>query len=347
MFVFRQGCALDFFTNKELQEDDTARVSIDAYMSRRNGTRPTRNFSASPSMETKRSPTEQENFTANATGRKKTEEGWSDRHVSIVKDTIYGTLASIAWGALESAHSAKKPAAANPPNSIPRTRCVDDRSLDLKLTPKPRNCSVPRKSSPQACAPPTENKTQLGATEATLQDRLIQESAAVKNVGESTLAQEGTAILSNGSPFLFNEQYVVKPPRSSIEFGWHTVSLVVIVFPVFKHQSCASPRGKAACRKERLAPYLSDIDNAFSLQYYYFLHIVENRRGASPANPDGKNGRGHMCAEIRAPEVAFILCRTPLVGTCFVAGRAGATCDVCLRSGSSQPFVRQRVASVG
>lgn len=25
-------------------------------------------------------------------------------------------------------------------------------------------------------------------------------------------------------PLLFNEQYVVKPPRSSIEFGWHTVS---------------------------------------------------------------------------------------------------------------------------
>lgn len=24
-------------------------------------------------------------------------------------------------------------------------------------------------------------------------------------------------------PLLFNEQYVVKPPHSSIEFGWHTV----------------------------------------------------------------------------------------------------------------------------
>lgn len=39
--------------------------------------------------------------------------------------------------------------------------------------------------------------------------------------GPETLADAAAA--ADGKLLLFNEQYVVKPPQSSIEFGWHTV----------------------------------------------------------------------------------------------------------------------------
>lgn len=40
---------------------------------------------------------------------------------------------------------------------------------------------------------------------------------------ESHAAAGAAGAAADGNLLLFNEQYVVKPPQSSIEFGWHTV----------------------------------------------------------------------------------------------------------------------------
>lgn len=45
---------------------------------------------------------------------------------------------------------------------------------------------------------------------------------------ERSAAAETHAAAADGRLLLFNEQYVVKPPQSSIEFGWHTVRGVIM-----------------------------------------------------------------------------------------------------------------------
>lgn len=87
---------------------------------------------------------------------------WDDRHVSVVREVIFGTLARLAWDALRSA------------GEFTATRT-----------------------------------------------KKVHGSAAVLGAGPARTA--GKEELRR--PLLFNEQYVVKPPHSSIEFGWHTASL--------------------------------------------------------------------------------------------------------------------------
>ncbi|CBJ32529.1 expressed unknown protein [Ectocarpus siliculosus] len=157
-----KGCALDFFTNNELPEDDEARTSMAKYMSRRNGRR-RRRFPGGndihPSVEKAPPPGDSRGASRDGggtmSGLSTTSPscgggGWTERHLSVVRDTIFGTLAALAWDALE----AERSAAAD-------------------------------------------------------------EEDAVRNPDASGAGERGGLLL-------FNEQYVVKPPRSSIEFGWHT-----------------------------------------------------------------------------------------------------------------------------
>lgn len=149
-----QGCALDFFTTRSLTENDEARVSMGEYMSRRNGTcRHQSGKSENSSVTTSSSPA-----SPPRSARREDSAGvttantppnnvdsptppWTEKHVSVVRDAIFGTLAGFARDALKEEPSAAKTHAAG----------ADERLL------------------------------------------------------------------------LFNEQFVVKPPQSSIEFGWHTV----------------------------------------------------------------------------------------------------------------------------
>ncbi|CAN0344593.1 unnamed protein product, partial [Ectocarpus sp. 8 AP-2014] len=83
--------------------------------------------------------------------------GWTERHLSVVRDTIFGTLAALAWDALEAERSAAAAAA-----------------------------------------------------------------AATEDGDDEVRNPDAAGAVKRGELLLFNEQYVVKPPRSSIEFGWHT-----------------------------------------------------------------------------------------------------------------------------
>lgn len=165
----QQGCALDFFTTRSLTENDEARVSMDDYMSRRNGLRrhqsdtssvtpsssassgassvPTTPSASSNIAVSPRRPARRGDSAAVATADTSHNVDspappWTEKHVSVVREAIFGTLAGLARDALEAAPSAKK-------------------------------------------------RHDAAGTD----ERLL----------------------------LFNEQFVVKPPQSSIEFGWHTV----------------------------------------------------------------------------------------------------------------------------
>lgn len=158
-----QGCALDFFTTRSLTENDEARVSMDEYMSRRNGTcrhqsdkksSVTTSSAATsvisiptPAASPPRSPKREDSDASAAAKAPRNVDSpsppWTENHVSVVREAIFGTLAGFARDALEAAPS-----------------CSEDHDI-------------------------------TGAGE-----RLL---------------------------LLFNEQFVVKPPQSSIEFGWHTV----------------------------------------------------------------------------------------------------------------------------
>lgn len=161
-----QGCALDFFTNTELPEEHEARLSMDAYMSERNRARlprgPKDNRNISNPCDKAREATKRNSETSAAVTIPSNElTTWDDRHVSVVREVIFGTLARLAWEALRSA---------------------DEFSA--------------------------------------ARSQKAQESAAV--VGARPRGTAGKEELRR--PLLFNEQYVVKPPQSSIEFGWHTAS---------------------------------------------------------------------------------------------------------------------------
>ncbi|CAB1116031.1 unnamed protein product [Ectocarpus sp. CCAP 1310/34] len=158
----QKGCALDFFTNNELPEDDEARTSMAKYMSRRNGRRRRRTPGGNdlhPSVEKAPPPGDSRGASRDSSGTMSGLSttspscgggGWTERHLSVVRDTIFGTLAALAWDALK----AERSAAAD-------------------------------------------------------------EDDALRNPDASGAGDRGELLL-------FNEQYVVKPPRSSIEFGWHT-----------------------------------------------------------------------------------------------------------------------------
>lgn len=87
--------------------------------------------------------------------------GWTERHLSVVRDTIFGRLAALALDALEAERSAERSTV-----------------------------------------------------------------AAAADKGDAVRNPDATGAGERGELLLFNEQYVVKPPRSSIEFGWHTVRRV-------------------------------------------------------------------------------------------------------------------------
>ncbi|CAN0034500.1 unnamed protein product [Laminaria digitata] len=186
---FDKGCALDFFTNSELQENDEARLSMDKYMSRRNGPRRPRGAptlsafgarekacTAPPSHasrdDKKNKPEEnkqEENWTDKTPPDRPEEKNWTVGHISVVRETVFETLAGLARHALKAQRSPRQ---------------LDSPNLDQ-----------PRQPSSGATA-------------------------------------------GGGGPLLFNEQYVVKPPRSSIEFGWHTdeqEQLAMCVFPPGVH----------------------------------------------------------------------------------------------------------------
>lgn len=225
-----QGCALDFFTTRSLTENDEARVSMEEYMSRRNGAcrhqsgkREKNSLAASSSPSSGTISVRSITATSSALSRAASPPcaarrednaavatadnvgspapSWTEKHVSVVRDAIFGTLAGFARDALKAEPSAVETRAA-------------------------------------------------GADEDLL---------------------------------LFNEQFVVKPPQSSIEFGWHTVcdgggGLVVCfhgmpVISLYPGQEKRQPLAGRA-KPETLELYQASVRSQRSTDRCYVLHLA-------------------------------------------------------------------------
>lgn len=257
-----QGCALDFFTDNELAEDDKARLSADAYTCRRNG-RPlvgSSNFKSQSgslqlnSSQSQRERTEGDEF--RRLGRRPSEavvanheamDRWSDGHVFIIREVIFETLARLAFDALRAVHPSraifddrKRLAAMSSAVRHPNDKLVDNLSrANTGTPPQPPPSTL---SSEDEETKEHQHPSQILSPSSGIQKRKattmppggsteirISEGGEeiIKRRDGGTVLQEYdklAATAANRGPLLFNEQYVVKPPHSSIEFGWHTVS---------------------------------------------------------------------------------------------------------------------------
>ena len=283
-----QGCALDFFTNNELHENDEARLSMDRYMSRRNGRRRPRATSTPFSAGARKQACTNPSSHASRDGKSKpdeSEEKWTDDHVSVLRGIVFETLAGLAWDALKAQRAARqldspKLRQLHQPSSHPSAESVNPKNPSSEPSPIPLLDCGDVEASARQNSPSTNSgkgpwegdmlsvKSLLGAKRnadsAAYGDPVVSGGvggvgggggvgddgggfdgggggaaggAVADTAGDAVSASVGadaavdTGFCGNervasegGVPLLFNEQYVVKPPRSSIEFGWHTVS---------------------------------------------------------------------------------------------------------------------------
>lgn len=139
-------------------------------------------------------------------GENNPNESWcQDHHVAIIREVIFGRLAHFAWEALESERCARaQPDDEGGQKPIARGNSSMTRSEECAAI----RSQPPMPSALRSCSsPPTAERLTLDPGNTTDKRTPI------------CPADAGQGLL------LFNEQYVVKPPQSSIEFGWHTASL--------------------------------------------------------------------------------------------------------------------------
>lgn len=183
---------------------------------------------------------------------------WSEQHVSAAQDAIFLKLARLAWDALKSERPLREPPAdsGSPPSVATSTVSAENgdrgrRKSDKSSPLPPQPDAVP--SEPVRLVflgsiDPTKGNVQQGSeTDPVMKTPNVDLRKRSIHIGGNRGAceargaaqQDGRADqkkpaavpvaasrADNGKRplLLFNEQYVVKPPRSSIEFGWHTAS---------------------------------------------------------------------------------------------------------------------------
>ena len=172
-------------------------------------------------------------------------DGWSEHHASTVQGAIFQTLARLAMDALAAHRSARENinprnsqrASNNSPAPNPSS-CGFDGAIATAAgaEPSPYHANVNPFATPTFFGVPPSNHSiadRCGSAECeppvsgVKRSRCFDErEQASKTLSTSVALQDRGAMAT--SLFLFNEQYVVKPPKSSIEFGWHTASTETI-----------------------------------------------------------------------------------------------------------------------
>lgn len=219
-----QGCALDFFTDHELQEDDAARTCADAYVERRNGAH------CSGHHDDRETPSEAgdddggDSKARPGTGQDESSGGsWSSRHVSIVRGTLFQSLALLASDALMAERSMLRDS----------PEASDAHTADLTDCPTNNSPVVSIQHVLTATGSEQDDEDHDDGVDG--YEAMLEETGEHKARGAWTTAAKPR---TRQEPLLFNEQYVVKPPRSSINFGWHTASaepLRCLVNPLYEH----------------------------------------------------------------------------------------------------------------
>lgn len=216
-------------------------------MSRRNGAHP-----SGETMPSSRSGAggQGDSLSALAGGKKiEQQEGWTDKHVSIVQEAIFVTLAGLARDALKAERSARAQVGGFeiPPSGGLKAERADQGCVGSGSTPSLLRGSPGasgRKSQPQPHLPPSTNAG-TRPSDAAPPPPLGSKRKRAIDISSTDSGGHGATTPTGGGVLLFNEQYVVKPPRSSIEFGWHTASVrrsqSIMIFACLFYSFC-SPR---------------------------------------------------------------------------------------------------------
>lgn len=199
-----QGCALDFFTNNELREDAEARISEDAFMYQRNRARPPQSRPLPTCEQDSRSSSSSSSTITNKCNR--------------------------------STSNSSPPTTAGASAVETSTERNCHHSCDVEPPPiwDGFHVSLVREVVFQTLARLAwDALLQSSGKHATPRGALIaQVQPPISAAGEEAMGTDSAAGSDRHAAgmcearrlLLFNEQYVVKPPNSSIEFGWHTVS---------------------------------------------------------------------------------------------------------------------------
>lgn len=181
------------------------------------------------------------------------QECWSRQHVSTIRNVIFQTVAGLANDALKKSHSSQEGRGvilvASTTDGKDR---FDGTGTDSSSRPRSSTPSITRKPAREKDPAVVIDENQRHIAAEALQDPDDDRPAAPKDARAESQAQRGSVgsvregaaaavaachgvsvgTVTDGIPLLFNEQYVVKPPDSTIEFGWHTASVFVVQFTI-------------------------------------------------------------------------------------------------------------------
>lgn len=167
-------------------------------------------------------------------------------HVAVVREVIFGKLARLAQDALRQPESCdgppcsrRRPGNAFDTKSIPSSTTQGSPPETISASPRINESPCARQtgdhgsvSSPITSTNPGSEGTSAAALSGSANESASagdtgkrQQQRADQHRGGIDHLEADTQTGSAGQLLLFNEQYVVKPPRSSIEFGWHTASV--------------------------------------------------------------------------------------------------------------------------
>lgn len=174
-------------------------------------------------------PSKESQVIVQSCGKVQEQAVWGDRHKAVVRQVIFETLAKLARRALEAAGNATLCAThhARTPPTGPHLASLASARGDMTLNAR----AV--KSCTEGCEDATNGQTsrtsdEAGSNQAATVARPAAALGTSRTSGAKRRRQGGVELPEShgrAQVFLFNEQYVVKPPRSTLEFGWHTVSL--------------------------------------------------------------------------------------------------------------------------
>lgn len=167
-------------------------------------------------------------------GQRTATNDWTERHVSILQGAIFQTLARLARDALTAYNSARGNIGVRELQSTSVTPAEVLSGCGPNGTARPPKHDTDAKHNSMLLSlPASHNTAGLRRSEMSTpsvsgmkRPSCLSEGGQVsKTLKQATTPQDG----QTDPLFLFNEQYVVKPPNSSIEFGWHTASVHAIL----------------------------------------------------------------------------------------------------------------------
>lgn len=165
-------------------------------------------------------------------GQRTTINDWTERHVSILQEAIFQTLARLARDALTAYNSARGNTGVRELQSTSAIPLEAFPGCGSNGTARPRSHYTGHhaKHNGMFLSLPANHNSADHQRSATSTPSVsgMKRPFCLSEGGQAskTLKQATTPQDEQTDPlFLFNEQYVVKPPMSSIEFGWHTASL--------------------------------------------------------------------------------------------------------------------------